>query len=137
MRCRIVLCVAVFAIAASGLHAQEPHGKVLPTGVDLVLLGSYTLDKPTSKGEKEIHVTIVDGKIRLRDGEAENLMIYEGVATEAIGGVKSADVYRFSVVGRPGVLIQFKVLNNRLDYLFLVEDFAKPPVVATGRRKRR
>lgn len=119
------------------LPAEQPHAKVLPAEVALVMLGTYALDKPLATGEREISLSIVDDKLRLRIGEAERLMVYERLSIEETGGVKSADAYGFTVVGMPGVMMQVKVLNNRVQYLVIFDDFAKPPVAATGKPKRR
>lgn len=108
----------------------------LPNEIGFVLLGTYAVDTPLSTGDREFAVSIVDDKVRLRIGETERLMIDERFSTETSNGVKSADVYGVTVVGMPGVQLQFKGLNNRVQYVAVFEDFAKPPVTTTGRPKR-
>jgi hypothetical protein len=118
--------------------AQAPHTKELPQEVGFMFLGSYVLDRPLSTGEKELHVTIVDEQIRVRIGENESRLIFEGIATEEVSGAIT-DVYKFTVVGKPGVQASIKVprASGRVDYLTYFEEFAKPEVFATGKPKRR
>lgn len=119
----------------AALVLQEPHSYQLPKGVELMLLGSYELIRPTPDGVTEIHVSIVDATPRLRIGDAESRLIAEGVAEESTNGTKSADVYKFSVAGKPGVGVRFRVTASRVDSLLYLEDFAKPPVMLTARPK--
>jgi hypothetical protein len=115
-----------------------PHTKVLPPEMGLIFLGSYVLDRPISSGEKEIYVTIVDDQLKFRIGDGESRLIFEGIATEQSGGAIT-DVYKFTVVGKPGVQASFKVARagKRVDYLTYFEEFAKPEIFATGKPKRR
>jgi hypothetical protein len=119
----------------AALALQEPHAYQLPKGVELMLLGSYQLAKPTPAGVTEIHVTIVDRQPRLRIGDVENRLVAEGVAEESANGAKSADVYKFSVVGKPGVRLRVRVTAAGVDSILYLEDFAKPPVMLTARPK--
>lgn len=119
----------------ASLALQEPHEYQLPKAVELMLLGSYQLTKPAPAGVTEIHVTIVDGRPRLRVGDVESRLIAEGVAEESTNGVKSADVYKFSVVGKPGVGLRVRVTAAGVDSILYLEDFAKPPVMLTARPK--
>jgi hypothetical protein len=121
-----------------GTIPNEPHTKVLPPEVGLIFLGSYVLDRSLSTGEKEIHVTLVDEQLRFRIGENESRLIFEGIAREESGGAIT-DVYKFTVVGKPGVQASIKVprASKRVDYLTYFEEFAKPEIFATGKPKRR
>ena len=127
--------IAIMSVATAGVSAQEPHSYQLPRSVELMLLGSYELTRPTPAGVKDIHVTIVDGQPRLRLGEVESRLVAEGVAEESTNGTKSADVYKFSLVGKPGVGVRFRVTARGVDTVLYLEDFAKPPVMLTARPK--
>jgi hypothetical protein len=134
-----IVCLVVAALSAQAAAIRplaEPHTKVLPKEIGFVLLGSYALDKPVSTGEREIHVTIVDDQPRLRIGENESRLIFEGIAREESGGV-IRDVYKFTVVGKPGVQMSFKVLRGRgaVEYLTYFEEFAKPAIQTMGKPK--
>jgi hypothetical protein len=129
------MALAIVIAAAASINAQEPHAYRLPKDVELMLLGSYDLTRPTPAGVTEIHVTIVDGQPRLRIGDVESRLIAEGVAQESTNGAKSADVYKFTVVGKPGVSLRFRVTAIGVDSVLYVEDFARPPVMLTARPK--
>jgi hypothetical protein len=122
-------------VLLAALAAQEPHAYQLPQDVELLLLGSYELTKPTPAGVTEIHVSIVDGRPRLRIGDVESRLVAEGVAEESSNGQKSADVYRFSVVGKPGVGLRFRVTATGVESVLYLEDFARPPLMLTARPK--
>jgi hypothetical protein len=134
----LVIAALAAQVAVARPHLEEPHGKVLPKEIGFVMLGTYVLDKPVSTGATEMSFTIVDGKHRLRIGEEESLLVFEGTALEESAGL-TTDVYKFTVVGKPGVQMSFKVTRGRgrVDYLTYFEEFAKPEVFATGKPKRR
>jgi hypothetical protein len=133
-----MLAVAIGLVAMGALTSisAQPHTYVLPKEIALTLLGSYDLDKPTTAGAKELHVTIVDTKLRLRIGDEESQMVAEGVSVESTDGVKSADIYGFTVVGKPGLQLKFRVADGRVKNLLYSEDFAKPPLMISGFPKK-
>jgi hypothetical protein len=127
----IGLAAIIVTVAIASGAAQEPHAYQLPKAIELILLGSYELTKPTPAGVTDFHVTIVDGLPRLRIGDVESRLIAEGVAQESTDG-KTADVYKFTVVGRPGVGLRFRVTGSGVASVLYLEDFAKPPVMLTA-----
>ncbi len=134
----LIGAVAVTCLFVNGVAvlSAQPHTSVLPNDIALKLLGSYELERPTSTGARDIYFTLVDDQPKLRIGDDENRFVFEGIAMETVDGV-SSDVYKFTVVGKPGVSVKFKVSGGKFKYLVYAEDFARPPLIIVGKSKRR
>lgn len=127
-----IFAVMLTAAAVAAAQGLKEHALALPSDVALTLIGSYDLTTPTPAGVKDVHIGMSDNKLRLRIGDEERQLVAEGLAVQSTNGQKTADVYKFSLVGRVGVQVSFRVSEGRVTSLLYVDDVAVPPVMLTG-----
>lgn len=122
---------------AADIPAQEPHTYQLPAHIAPLLTGTYTIERATSSGSTELTVALVEGALQLGAGAAGNRMIAERMTHEPAAGNNGvpSEIYIFTVVNRPGVVVRFWLAGKAVTRISYAEDFSKPPIMTVGRRK--